>query len=341
MFLRSNPNIYATMKFEGIAQQWHESDYIMFFSGLTNTGNWYWDPMDERLKQGGVRQLTGDTPWCHAKNTFHKHCGLDHSIIFNNFNIIPPRCQECWKVTVTPNTVNQLFQLEQLQRLQNVPCKCGIEIRDYTPKFYGGYYYTNSLDEGRERWEQVRKDINDNIEDGKDIDVILKRGCTEMEMIKGSALFWHTTDEEAHICEMVEGFVDGPRDNTQQSELLKTHVKMKWLLWAHMNGDFTYLPYNNNKRLFPDYMKFHQHDINDLKRELALGRAVAKGGMKKEDAEDFLEQSQIFAKAKGIEDLSVLATAFGEMEKNPLKMSEYRPIYDTPGHLKGDHEELT
>ena len=150
----------------------------------------------------------------------------------------------------------------------DVPSKCGIEMRDYTPKHYGGYFYTHSLEEGRERYEQVRKGVDEAIDGGKDLSVILKRGCTEYEMIKGPSVYWHNTAEESKMLELIDAFVDLSRSNNRQSEMVKNSVRLKWALWAHSNGDFTYKELNNGKALFPDYVKYHEGDIEDIKKDL-------------------------------------------------------------------------
>ena len=256
-FLGSGSALYNTMTHEGVLRAWLDEDYNSLLSPLMGAG-FQWDANSERLilpSLYNAKKLVYTTPWCHAKGTPRKHCGLDHQVTFNHFHIIHPRCLECWKVVVTPETFKQLCQLEVLQKNMNVPSKCGIEMRDYTPKHYGGYFYTHSLEEGRERYEQVRKGVDEAIDGGKDLSVILKRGCTEYEMIKGPSVYWHNTAEESKMLELIDAFVDLSRSNNRQSEMVKNSVRLKWALWAHSNGDFTYKELNNGKSLFPDYVK--------------------------------------------------------------------------------------
>ena len=72
---------------------------------------------------------------------------------------------------VRPNTIQQLFQLSAVQAELKMPCKCGIETRQYVKGHYGGYFYNRILYDGLECFEKVRKAVTDNIIGGKNINV--------------------------------------------------------------------------------------------------------------------------------------------------------------------------
>lgn len=333
-FLSSPAMIYGTMNHKGLLKKMVKEDMSSLFQPLLARG-FSWDANMEKLVMPGIKEhraMLFNTPWCHAKGTPRKHCGLDHQVTFNTWGVIPKRCLSCWKVTVTPNSFKQLMQLEVLQKNMDVPSKCGIELRDYTPKFYGGYFYNHSIDEGRERYEQVRNAVNNEIEGGKDISVILKRGCTEYEMVKGPSPFWHNTKEEEEFLELVEAFVEVPRGNARQSELVKTNVRLKWALWAHANGDFTYKELNNGESLFPDYVKYHEGDLDGIKTELAAAQASALEGIPNDVSFKFLKLAQWFAKKNEIEP-SQIGSLFKGTEEVSLK--------NVPEQTKGEEDELT
>ena len=278
--LESDPKIYQQMIYPkgGYLERLISEDYGGMFGALQG-GGYIFDGTDGRWRNpGSYRNIMQKTPWCHAKGSIKKHCNLDHNIAFNIFNIIPPRCLQCWKVVVTPQTFDQLMKLEQLEIQLGYPSKCGIELRDYTPKFYGGYFYNNSLDEGREKLDIVKKAVAEHISKEVADEVILKRGCTEFEMIKGPSPYWHITEEEQDKFETIEAMVDVPRGHCAQDPMQKRMVRIKWFLWAHMNGDMTYKDYNEGESLFPDYVKYNDGDIDDIKRDLVMASAYAKYG---------------------------------------------------------------
>lgn len=280
-FLLSDPKIYKKIQISenSYYDKLRKEDYITRFHALSQFG-YVLDPSDGRWRKHGDKTMVSSTPWCHAKGTPQKNCNLDHHLIFNMWGIIPPRCQECWKVVVGPRSFKELMQLEQLENELNVPSKCGIELRDYTPRDYGGYFYNGSLDEGRECYKMVREAIDDVIgmdEDGNPVSVILKRACTEFEMLNGPSVFWDSTQEDLDFIELVEALVDVPRGNTLQDEMQKRHVRTRWFIWAHMNGDMTYTDWNNGEELWPHCVTYHEGDLDDIKRDLIMGRNYTHG----------------------------------------------------------------
>jgi len=241
-------------------------------------------PMNSMMHQGyHINAETGmicikrahgfQTPWVHVVQTPTKRCGIDHQIKFEKFGFIPPRCLQCWKVVVMPRTLKELFQLEQVEYVLQRPSKCGIEVRNYTPRHYGGYFYNDSVEEGRECYEVVREAVNDMI--SPEVGVILKRGCTEMEMKCGNAGFWHITPEHLELDQIIEDRVENSAAiSSKQADYVVAHVKNEWMKWAFSHGDMTYKEFNGGMNMFPDYQYFHEGDINQIKEELALAQAM-------------------------------------------------------------------
>ncbi|MFA9408743.1 MAG: hypothetical protein ACERKJ_07890, partial [Candidatus Dadabacteria bacterium] len=312
------------------------SDVTRVLAPLQGHG-YHWDPSTQTLKNQGVKTIGLETPWCHAIGTHTKNCLLDHHIAFKFYKIIPPACLECWKVVATPNTFAQLMQMEKLQRDLTYPCKCGIELRDYTPKHYGSYFYNDSLDEGRDKYEKVRKLCDEEIEGGKDINVLLKRGCTEFEIEKGPSPFWHMTKEEERVYDIIVAYVCNERNLGRQPELAKKHIKVVWALWAHANGDMSYQPWNNNESLFPDYVKYHKGDINGIKADLAMARGTTRGGLKPATTLRFLKLAEEFANNEEVP-LTSLPHAFGIHEKAAL---DFKVLPNFEPEVIGEHDETT
>lgn len=310
----------AKMNYAGELMGAAQRDWMTIFAPLQSRG-YQWDALTEKLVLPQTKfpaYLTANTPWVHVRGTPTKHCTFDHHIAFDLFGIIPPRCQSCWKVVVTPDTYHQLRQLEELERACPYACKCGIEMRTYTPKHYGGYFYNNSLDEGRECYEWVRQAVNEHIDGGDELSVILKRGCTEFEFLKGPSPFWTMTPEEEKKWELLDSYVTHEKSNARQAPLVQNNIRLRWAQWAHSRGDMTYMPYNGNESLYPDYVKYHAGDIDGIKADLAMATAQVKAGMKGEDSAEFQELAQQFADAKGLPTPTMLIHALGGNEMNPL-----------------------
>jgi hypothetical protein len=251
------------------------------------------------------RKASGwQTPWIYTKSIDSKFCNMDHNIKFNHYNYIPPRCLNCWKVVVGPQSFAQMFKLWEVERAMDVPCKLGIELRDYTAKSYGGYFYCDSFDQGRERYEQVKKAMKEHV--GDDVPVILKRGCTEYELVLGPSPFWVMPDKMKETDELLDLYVErGSMFNSRQTEYQKAHVLKKWIKWAHSRNDMSYLPWNGGKPIVPDYVKFHEGDIDAIKDELAMAEAAKKAELNGEPINPeafmkFREQVKQISKDSGI-----------------------------------------
>lgn len=215
------------------------------------------------------------TPWQHVNHLHTKRCSVDHSVKFNALGYIPPRCQECWKVCVTPRTLKELFLLIEVEKDLDRASKAGIEMRWYTPKLYGGYFYNNSLDEGRERYEEVRKAVSEHI--SPDVPIILKRACTEYELIAGPSVAWYMTDAQWKMDEDFDALVDQHVPITKgQTKFVEHAIHSNWMEWAWKHKDPTVKEYIGDLPLYPPAMTYHEGDINEIKQDLIRARAKAK-----------------------------------------------------------------
>lgn len=220
--------------------------------------------------------ISWNSPWWHNRESANKECGLWHQIMFNNWGFIPRGCQECWKVVVRPRTLKELFMLQEVEKKLDRPSKCGIEIRSYTPAHYGGYFYNNSLDAGRECYKVVREAVSDAI--SPDVGVILKRACTEMELSAGPSPFWKVTKEQVELEEYIEARVDYKMGfQIAQPDYLMNRLYKRWVLWAFSHNDKTYLEYTDGKPLYTPPVVYHEADLGDIKKDLRAARSMGSG----------------------------------------------------------------
>lgn len=203
------------------------------------------------------------TPWIHVRSCKDRDCGVWHNIMFNIYGILPSPCMECWKVVVGPKTLTELFGVLEFQEELNMPSKCGIEIRDYTPRLYGGYFYNHSVEEGQECYHKVVEGLG---KKGINIPVILKRACTEFEMKFGPSNLWKLPEGQLEFEESIYNILE-LGDNfseLEQHHNVRPRVIRSWIQWAYKNGDKTYLKYTGGKPLYPDTVKYHELDLSKL-----------------------------------------------------------------------------
>lgn len=208
--------------------------------------------------------MADDAPWVYVKSADDARCDIYHKVFFNILNHVPSYCRECWKVVVKPRTLKELFDLYEYQRESGVPCKCGIERRLTTTSLYGGYFYCRGKAQGLERYEEVRKAVDERL--SPETPVILKRYCTEYEIgpkaLGPSDKLPELSQEEIEMEKyIVEKF---PRVGygTPQPDYLTASVMMEWIHYAYRyhkaTGDETFKEFTNGEELFPPYVTYHQ-----------------------------------------------------------------------------------
>ena len=188
----------------------------------------------------------------------HNNCPR-HKMVFNEFKIIPEHCFSCYKVTLEPRTVVELFKLllvfDKLKLPDNNHRKCIVEVRPEISGTYTGFIYCSSLDEGKEILNIVRPIVDETLFKGLPISV--KRGCSEFQVAYPA--YGHITDNktqqmtyneewrnhEAYADKnMITQTDDNPNDFTYNHSgftLLDILVMRKWLAYAAKIGDLSYL----------------------------------------------------------------------------------------------------
>jgi len=185
-------------------------------------------------------------PWVHVKKARGMRDDIQFDLLFRYFKedlgMPPVRCQHCWKVVVRPRTVVELFKLLELQeRIKDkvYGCKCGVEDRPNVNSLYGGYIYCRSKDEGLDTYKLVRKEVDKSI--NKNINVFLKRGCTEMEVTFGDPDKWFYNDAQKKVEQFILSKFDMPDFDIQdQPKVAQEHIKPTWVEVACAYGDQTY-----------------------------------------------------------------------------------------------------
>ena len=203
-----------------------------------------------------------DAPWVYVKSDIATRCDIYHRVFFDILNMIPSKCRRCFKVVVMPRNLVELFDLYELQREMGVPCKCGTEKRLTDTRLYGGYFYCDGVEEGRERYKEVRKLVDERL--SPETPVILKRYCTEYEigpMGKGpSDELPEMTEDEKWIEEYIISIMPSVGFNTRQPDWIAASVMQGWIHWAYMYGDPTYKEFTDGSPLFKPVVTYHDKE---------------------------------------------------------------------------------
>ena len=234
------------------------------------------------LLQNGTLQITDhgrmraqmspswNTPWIHVKHAETKRCWLWNDVFYRQFGLIHSGCQGCWKVCVRLKTLKQLVQLLELQKILDLPSKCGIEVRSHVHGLYGGYFYNDSLEEGKECYKTVKTAIYQAIDDPESVKIVLKRACTEFEHEQGDSSKWEMQSDQKEIEEIVESLVeDGSGTRNGQPDFVQAMVMKTWIEWAFQNGDPTYAEFaEGGQPLYPDYVTYNDDCDKEIKKDI-------------------------------------------------------------------------
>ena len=211
-------------------------------------------------KLSRIAAVAHDAPWVYTNPDPERYC-MSYMLLFNTMGFIPERCLDCWKVVVMPRSFHELMCLLQLQKDisaedPKIYCKCGIEVRDYVPRHYGGYFYTNSKEQGLERYHQVRKLVDENVSTG--CNVILKRYCTEFELKTGPSNKYVRTDEAKRLEALFWENSEQVKEALEQPEWVRRHVIVGWMKFAWSRGDRTVTLYNGGQPLYTPSVTYHE-----------------------------------------------------------------------------------
>ena len=216
------------------------------------------------------QKLAGNpiVPWFYNCPDTDRDCDVWFSLMFKVYNFVPMGCIKCWKIALRIPDLKTLFAIRDMQEVSGLDCKCGMETREFVPADYTAFWYAPhgcSVEDARELQKRVRSDVQ-KIDDR--LEPILKRGCTEMEMMTRNAYGvgsdrWeelHTNYKwgekekkiKATFTENVELF------KMEHCEDQRTWLSEKLCRHAFAHGDMTYLEYTDGLPLYPEPVTYHE-----------------------------------------------------------------------------------
>ena len=114
----------------------------------------------------------------YRRNSLDLNC-IRHHEVFNNLNIIPKFCFNCFKIQIEPSNVIDLIKLffvfDRLELSKNNQRKCMVELREEVSGLYKGIIYCSNVEEAKNILEDITPLLNLNLK----YKVSIKRGCSE------------------------------------------------------------------------------------------------------------------------------------------------------------------
>lgn len=207
---------------------------------------WYANSEERKIKIGDIPFWELDSPWVYIKGDSRPCRQL--TIMFKAGNFVPTRCLSCWKTVIRPQTVSQLIALLEFMEKLQYPSKCGLEEREFVFGHYGGYFYSNSLEDGKTRSREVKPLIYECV--GK-VPVYLKRFCTEFELklCPGNSENYKQDNAQKKLEQKCLHRMDMTYPKTPQPDDLKELLVARWIRMAYSYGDITALEFNEGQPL--------------------------------------------------------------------------------------------
>jgi hypothetical protein len=241
-----------------------EFNWVLVFEDEMNRKGVEFDKKCRFLEK---HRMIKDSPWIFNKSISVGKSVLEGCTEYHKYfsgtearlGFIHSYCHDCWKVVVKPKNVKQLMELCDLQADMQYPAKCGIEIRPFVPRLYGGYFYNRSKEQGLECLKKIKRIVREKID--PTMPVLLKRGCTEFEMRFGPSDKWEIQPDQLKFEEEFKKvYVKDIPEQMEMPAYLKSHIKTRWLYWAAQHYDNTYKEYTGGVSLIDEcnYVTYHK-----------------------------------------------------------------------------------
>ena len=205
---------------------------------LTNP-NFQWDLKKRTLQT--FRVLDRNNPWLYPHNELVRDqtnkC-FNCQFLFHQLKCMPYIALDCWKVVIPIHKIEDLSRLYRFMCNDSRPyCKLGMETRSFVKsRKYGGYYYHTTKEAGLETKYALRKELAEHF--GREMEVFLKRGCTEYEIDVGPSNTWDEicNEEEIKFQKEVLSYTTFDLDESDtappQEEYQKQMTMAGWMDWA-------------------------------------------------------------------------------------------------------------
>lgn len=204
-----------------------------------------------------------------------RDCYLWHQIMFRHFGVVPEFChQRCYKVVVKVRNFMEAMQFYGVMNASgcirgeccNLHGKVGIDERHYSSGHFNAFIYCDGLEQGLEKYQIVRELVDQNMPDGENIPVILKRSCTEFERQFGPTDndFWKEMPKEhVKLQRHIEDIFQGEMGSSVQPDWLKNKIILKFIKWANATGDKSWIEWVGK-----DFLTVHAYTYHHLVDEM-------------------------------------------------------------------------
>lgn len=196
--------------------------------------------------------------WMRESRDASRHCQFYLGVVFRHLYDkaqVPAGCATCFKVKAVPRSVRELMALREVAKRLPYTYKVGIDESPYASGVYAGYFYIHGLDAARAAHAQIRDAVNEHPQMGADVDVFIKRGCTDYEVHCGPSDRFTIDPALASVERALLARIEiPPRVPPSKIEMMRTFAR--WIDVAFRIGDDSYLDFTGGRRLYPAVVRY-------------------------------------------------------------------------------------
>jgi hypothetical protein len=224
----------------------------------------------EILPTGKIRvksRRSAGHPWHLFNGDAERDCLRWNNVYCRYYRIVPKACRHCWKVVFKARDLAELFKLVEIMKGMGLTAKCGVDRRLQ----YGGFgqcvgFWYGALSGGLRGGRNLFKNVKSHLEKAlgrEDLNLYLKRGCTEMEAMLPSDQWDNYANEFDRIEKLLDASFEIERPSKSEHELGLIQTHQNWIAWRAELGDQSYLLFTGRKPFWRSPVTYHASEHLD------------------------------------------------------------------------------
>lgn len=218
----------------------------------------------ELTDQGKVRvkaRRPATRPWQLFYGDAERDCLRWNHVYAKHFRIVPKACRHCWKVVFKARDLAELFKLVEIMKGMGLTAKCGVDRRWE----FGGFgkclgFWYGHLDGGLRGGRGLFETVKGHLEKAlgrDDLEIYLKRGCTEMEAFLPSDQWDMFSGEFDRIEKLLDSMFEVERPSKEELEVSLVQTHQSWILWRAQLGDMSYKLFTGGNEFWARPVTYH------------------------------------------------------------------------------------
>ena len=181
-------------------------------------------------------------------------CGFLNGFLFDNAygqTQVPSGCRACFKVKISTRSLRALMAAKEIAETTPFTTKSGAAVDNpANSDRYSTYLYCDGLDEARTAYQGLRQVIDGDARLGPDVEITIKRGCTNYERKLGpSDRYAFDPGLEAVEAHLAQRFRDDRPERKASKAAVASLRMLRLIRTAYRIGDETYRDFTDGKPL--------------------------------------------------------------------------------------------